>query len=74
MIMDSGFNVAICQIIVNKRKERGYTQTDMAEMLNTNRRTYQRWEEGNLTLDQLLRICNELKLSVLILPDELLKQ
>lgn len=40
----------IIQIIRTTRAERGYKQTDMAEMLNMNLLAYQRLEQGKTQL------------------------
>lgn len=70
---NTGLYVAITQIIENKRKSKGWTQTRMAEELKTNRRTYQRWESGNMTLEQFIKVCDKLGLSILVVDSGLLK-
>lgn len=70
---NTGLYGAIVEILVNKRKSESLTQLQMAERLKTKRRTYQRWESGNMTLGQLIKVCNELKLSILVIPANLLK-
>lgn len=59
----------IIQLIRTTRTERGYKQTDMAEMLNMNLLAYQRLEQGKTQLPvfRMLQIFNllgiEIKLS-----------
>lgn len=64
---------ALIEIMINKRKELKLTQSQMADKLNIKRRTYQRWETGNLTLSQFADVCNRLELVILVIPECLLK-
>ena len=53
------------RIIKEKRKEIGYTQQQVAEAVQANLRTYQKWENGETTPDgyYLLRILNWLDIT-----------
>ena len=48
------------KVIKERRKKLGYTQQQVAEAVQTNVRTYQKWENGETTPDgyYLLRILN----------------
>lgn len=61
------------QLIKNRRKLKGYSQQDMANMLKTSRRTYFRMENENLTMRELEDICKILDLAIQIVPIENIK-
>ena len=71
--IDAGLYDAISNTITSRRKQLGITQSDMAVRLNAKRRTYQRWEAGDATLNSILRICKELDLVVLVIPKDQIK-
>lgn len=63
----------LMKIIADRRKIKGWTQAKAAKELNTTKRTYQRWEGGDVSLNQLQSILDKLDLIMIILPKELIK-
>lgn len=54
-------------LIRNKRKSLGITQTELAGRLNIDRKTYANWESGNLSVKQLVNVCNILGLKIQVI-------
>ena len=54
------------KFIADERKQKGYTQTDLADKLGISNRTVSKWETGNGFPDVslLLPLCEELDISV----------
>ena len=65
--------VVIGEIVRKRRKDMKLTAQDMAKILGIHIRTYQRWEAGAWTVDELESICNTLNLKLIILPKELIE-
>lgn len=63
----------LIEILIKERKAQGLTQSQMADKLKIDRRTYQRWENGSISLSQFADACEELKLAILVVPAGLLK-
>lgn len=63
--------MALMDNIRNLRKSRGYSQSDMAELLNTTQQQYSKYENGTheLPIRHLVTICNHFQTS----SDELLE-
>lgn len=58
----------VISIIQRERKSKGITQKQIAKYLGVSVRTYQRIEEGNMSLEELAMISSYLDLAVLVLP------
>lgn len=56
-------------LITAKRKQLGITQIEMANRLNIDRKTYANWEGGNLSVNQLVNVCNILGLKIQLIND-----
>lgn len=56
------------ELIFNKRKELKMTQQTVADYLEVTRRTYQRMEGGNISLLDLLKLCELLQFELLMVP------
>lgn len=61
------------QLIKNRRKVKGYSQQQMADMLKVSRRSYFRMENENLSVYELEYICKILDLAIQIVPIENIK-
>ncbi len=70
VMIKAGNNGAISDTVIARRKQKGLSQGDMVTLLKTKRRTYQRWESGDVSLKQLQSICSHLDLIMIILPKE----
>lgn len=66
----SGKTVVFSNIIKERRKKLGYSQSQMAKFLGTKLRTYQRKESGFLSVAELESICKILNLSMVLIPNE----
>lgn len=66
----SGKTVVFAKIIQERRKKLGYSQAQMAKIMGTSTRSYQRRESGNLTVGELEEICKILSLSIILIPNE----
>ncbi len=73
MQTNSGKYVHLMQIVEDRRKIKRITQAAMAKELGTTKRTYQRWEVGDVSLSQLQSILEKLDLKLIILPKELIE-
>ncbi|MCD8326563.1 MAG: helix-turn-helix domain-containing protein [Lachnospiraceae bacterium] len=58
--------IKIGRFIANERKEHGYTQRQLAELLDISDKTISKWETGNgfPEISLLLPLCNELDINV----------
>lgn len=69
---NTGEYVHLMQFVSDTRKIKLITQAAMAKKCDTTKRTYQRWESGDVSLKQLQTICKHLDLKLIILPKELI--
>lgn len=65
--------VVIGELIRKRRREMKLSSQDMAKKLGIHIRTYQRWEAGAWTVDELQSICSCLDLKIIILPKEIIE-
>ena len=63
----------ITEIVRKRRRERSISSEQMAKHLGIKQRTYQRWEAGAWTLNELQSILNYLDLKLIIIPKELIE-
>ncbi len=68
----SGLGGAISQILTARREQKRLTQAKMADELKITRRTYQRYELGSMSGDELEIVLRYLELKLIILPKELI--
>ena len=62
------------ELLVNRRKFKGFTQEQMGKMLGISARTYQRKEAGAANISELLQICKILDLHFLLITSEQLNK
>lgn len=62
----------VVSIILEERKKKGITQKQIAKFMGVCTRTYQRMEEGNLTLEELAMISSYLDMVILVLPKSMM--
>lgn len=60
----------ISKIISDRRKNLKIKQPIIANQLGISARTYQRKESGNMGLEEFVVICQTLRLTIILVPDE----